>query len=388
MKATSREGDASAARWVRGAAAAVLILAVAVIYLVRIRTGMVDFGVNYQAGRRLWAGITLYQTSDGHYMFKYLPSAALLYLPFAALPLEIAKLFWFAGSVAAMIWSFRLVDRLLPHRNLRHAWPVPALVLAKYFLRELRLGQINILVTLVMLMSVRALADPERRRSMADGLWAGVATALKPYAALLFPYLVLKRRWKSVAAGLAVLVAALALPSVFYGVRGNFQVLHQWATTLAQSTPAQLANNDNVSVLAFFTKWTGNPTLALSLTAVVLAVLAAIMVAVVVRGRGLARAPVLECGMALTLIPLVSPMGWDYTFLMALLAVTLIVDEFGRVPAAGRALLTVNFAVIGLTIYDIMGRHAYATFMQWSITTLNFVIVVAALAYLRFRRVC
>ena len=32
-----------------------------------------------------------------------------------------------------------------------------------------------------------------------------------------------------------------------------------------------------------------------------------------------------------------------------------------------------------------MGRHAYATFMQWSVTTVNFGIIVLALAYLRFR---
>jgi hypothetical protein len=39
----------------------------------------------------LAAGEALYQTGDGHYRITYLPFSAILYLPFAALPLEFAK---------------------------------------------------------------------------------------------------------------------------------------------------------------------------------------------------------------------------------------------------------------------------------------------------------
>jgi hypothetical protein len=73
---------------------------------------------------------------------------------------------------------------------------------------------------------------------------------------------------------------------------------------------------------------------------------------------------------------------------MSFLAVTLLVNHFGRFSRAARLVLAVNFTIIALAVYDIMGRQAYGTFMQWSITTVNFLLVVAALAYLRFRRVC
>jgi hypothetical protein len=109
------------------------------------------------------------------------------------------------------------------------------------------------------------------------------------------------------------------------------------------------------------------------------------MLAVVVKGRGREDGPVLECAMALTLIPLVSPLGWDYTFLMALLAVTLLVGCFNTFPRPAQVLHAANFAVVALAVYDVMGRQAYATFMQWSVTTVNFLVVVGGLAYLRFR---
>jgi len=40
-----------------------------------------------------------------------------------------------------------------------------------------------------------------------------------------------------------------------------------------------------------------------------------------------------------------SPLGWDYTFLMSLLAVILVVNDFRRFPKPARILLAANFAI-------------------------------------------
>jgi alpha-1,2-mannosyltransferase len=259
-------------------------------------------------------------------------------------------------------------------------------VLAKYFLHELRLGQVNLVVMAVMLLATRVLSRPaDARRDAESGVLAGIAAALKPYALVFLPYFVVTRNWMAAAATVATLVVALCVPVLFYGIHGNIQALRDWAVTLSQSTPAQLTNNDNVSVLAFFTKWLGPGTVTLVVSGVVLAVLAVLMLAVIVRGRGDRTRAVLECGLLLTLIPLVSPMGWDYTFLLALLAVALLINAFGAFPRGAQVVLAVNFAVIALAVFDVMGRRAYAAFMQWSVTTVNFAIVVIALVYLRFR---
>lgn len=365
-----------------------VVLLLAAAYVVRIQDGMVDFAVNHQAGQRLAAGETLYQTGDGHYMFKYLPFSAILYLPFAALPLEFAKPLWFGLSVAAMLAMCGLASRLVSGGDVRYLAIVPALILAKYFLHELRLGQINILVTLIMMLAARALTRPGVRQGLLAGALAGLATALKPYAALLFLYYIVKRRWMSLGAGLGVLLAALVIPAVFYGADGNADVLRQWASTLSGSTPELLGSNDNVSVIAFFTKWTGDPARALPLTGLVLGVLAVLTLVVIIRGGDRPESPVLESALVLTLIPLISPLGWDYTFLMSLLATAILVHHLRAFPVLVRGLLIVNFAIVALALYDVMGREAYSTFMQWSVTTVNFLVIVGGLTYLRFRRVC
>jgi alpha-1,2-mannosyltransferase len=367
-------------------AAACLAVVLVVAYRVRISSGMADFAVFYRAGQRLQSGERLYQPADGHYVFKYLPASAMVFLPLAPLPLAVAKPVWFAISLAALAWAFTLVGRLVPLPHVRYLLLISGLVLAKYFLHELRLGQINIVVMTVMLLATRALArDPEMRHDAAAGALAGVATALKPYAAVFIPYFVITRNWAAAASGVAVIAIALVATVPFYGVHGSVQALQDWVTTLSQSTPGLLTNSDNVSVSAFFAKWLGPSTAAVAASAVVLALLAVLMLAVVLRGRASRTRVVLECAMLLTLIPLVSPMGWDYTFLLSLLGIAVIVNAFAMFPRAARIAIAIDLAMIALAVFDIMGRRAYSLFMAWSVTTVNCPFVLLALALLRFR---
>jgi hypothetical protein len=77
----------------------VIGLSAAYLFGFRWNHGMADFAVNYRAGRRILAGETLYQTADGHYMFKYFPSTALIDAPFTGLPIELAMVVWFLLSL-------------------------------------------------------------------------------------------------------------------------------------------------------------------------------------------------------------------------------------------------------------------------------------------------
>ena len=226
------------------------------------------------------------------------------------------------------------------------------------------------------------------RAELVAGVLAGLAVAVKPYAALLVLYLLVTLRWRGAAAAIGVLAFCLALPSVFYGGAGNLDQLREWASSLSRSTPTLLTNVDNVSVLAFFTKWLGDPGRALLPTAVVLGMLAVLTMAVVVAGWRRRDACVLDGALVLTLIPLISPLGWDYTFLMAILAVALIVNNRLAFTKPLQWFLAANFSVIAFALYDTMGRVLYGAFMRWSVTTVNFVVVILALAYLRARDVC
>jgi alpha-1,2-mannosyltransferase len=311
-------------------------------------------------------------------MFKYFPSSALLYVPFSFLPLPVAKALWYGLTVFCSFALFVVSKRLAWGRE-QAPWYLLAIspvVLAKFFVVEIKLGQINALVTLVLLFMVSA-----RSEARAGALW-GLATAMKPYGLIFLPYYVVRARYAALATGLAVLVGAFLVPSVFYGLERNLEVHREWYRTLSDSTPRELGSADNVSLAAFLTKWSLPPELA----AWLVLGLGIGMLVILRWGKGLPRAAVLEVATLLTLIPLVSPLGWDYQFLTSALALTLLAQHWNDLPRAFRWLLGANLSLIAFSIYDLMGRAAYQKFMGWSLLTVSFLLVVAYLGYVRYRR--
>jgi hypothetical protein len=87
------------------------------------------------------------------------------------------------------------------------------------------------------------------------------------------------------------------------------------------------------------------------------------------------------------LIPLLSPQGWDYVFLIGTPAVMLLINYLSSLPRGLRYATIAAVAGVALSIFDLMGREAYTRFMQLSVITLLVIVEIAALAALRFRRV-
>jgi hypothetical protein len=372
---------------------AALLLA-AVLFLLKINRDMVDFNVNYAAGDRLLHGETLYRLSDEHYQFKYEPFCAMIYAPLALLSPTAARGVWYVlvlASIAALIY---LTARLLPNaagKSDGKAALLAGLVLAKFLLREIQLGQINAIITaLLMLMVFNLERDDTKRspgRTVAAGLLWGLATAMKPYAVIFLPYFVLKRRWNVLWPALMALGLTLLAPAAYYGFKGNLAVHEEWIVSLSASTPALFGAQDNVSLLAMLTKWIRNPGLAQFSYVLLVPALALVVFFYIRRGRNDgSRALIPETFLLLLLIPLISPLGWDYTFLSALPAVALVLQHFRNFPKSVRVALVLNLAVIALSLYDLLGRHAYAAFMNASVLTLNFLFIAALMVYLRWMR--
>lgn len=369
-----------------------LFIIFSLLFVFKVKEDMIDFEVNYTAGKRLAMGESLYHREDGHFMFKYFPASAILCLPLTFLPLDVAKGVWYFIVIFSLFSIVYISKEIVLSKA---AKPLPAilsfLVLAKFFLRELQLGQINAVVTLILLSMVWLMTsrnERDSRREIQAGMLCGLASALKPYAVIFLPYFFIKKKWLSLVSAIGFLAFALIVPSVFFGFQGNITVHREWVSTLSSTTPFLLSSQDNISIIALFMKWTGNQTLSLWLSALVIAFLAVLALLIILKGKRVAQAPVLECSLLLVSIPLVSPLGWDYTLLSSLLAVMILVKNFFNYSKLWRVFLGVNFFIIALSLYDLMGRELYSAFMMASVTTVNFLILIAYLASLRFRKVC
>jgi Glycosyltransferase family 87 len=368
----------------------VLLVVLAVVSLValfttRVSRKMPDFQVYWTAGERARAAEPLYRADDGHYQFKYLPAFALIAAPATLVPLPAAKAAWFAISALLMMALLWLSLRAMP--DLRRPAPLllvlTFLAMAKFYAHELVLGQVNLLFGAI---AALAIVCMRQGRDAAAGLLLALAVVVKPYAAIFVPWLATRKNRAAFGAMAAALIVLLLLPAVRYGWQGNLQLLGDWWRTVTTTTAPNLTNPDNVSLSAMFAKWLG-PQSAPRFAAVLSAMLL-LVTAIVIAGRGLLKTPdTLEGSILLLLIPLLSPQGWDYVFLIGTPAVMLLINYSGALPRGLRIAALAAIAIVGLTIYDLVGRDLYATFMQLSIVTVCVVIEFAALAALRFRRV-
>jgi glycosyl transferase family 87 len=365
--------------------AVLALVSLAAVFTTRVSQKMPDFEVYRTAGARAMAAAPLYREEDGHFQFKYLPAFAVLASPLALVPLLPAKAAWFALSAILMMVLLGLSLRALPEIR-RPQWLLvflTFLAMAKFYAHELALGQVNLLFAVVV---VLAIVSMRSGREEAAGLLLALAVVVKPYAVLFAPWLATRRPRVAAAAIAAGLACLLVLPAVRYGWAGNLNLLADWWHTVTATTAPNLMNPDNVSLDSMFTRWLGFDSPARTLAALVGVVLLA-LAAIVMAGRGTLKNPdPLEASLLLLMIPLLSPQGWDYVLLISTPAVMLLINDLDSLPRGLRLMTAVSIAVIGLAIFDLIGRDAYRTFMRLSLITIFAIIEIAALVTLRFRR--
>jgi arabinofuranan 3-O-arabinosyltransferase len=369
------------------ALAVVVVVALATwVFIYKAAPRMPDFEVYWKAGARAARAEPLYRTSDGHFQFKYLPAFAVLAAPFGFLSLPTAKLVWFASSVGLLVVLLALNARLPVERRKSVRWlvTVTLVIFAKFYAHEIVLGQVNILFAVI---ATGALLAIKANREAAAGALVALAIVIKPYAILFVPWLLARRKLPSIGAACAGLAAALVLPVAVYGFEGNIELHREWWRTVTETTAPNLSVYDNVSLAAMFYRWVGPGELSARLAYAAALVLLTVAATVFFWRRGVVFPEALEGGLLLTLMPLLSPQGWDYVFLIATPAVVVLVNQEDRLPRVMRVLTIVALVTIGFSLFDVMGRTAYYAFMRMSFISLCFFVVIAALCTLRLRKI-
>ena len=370
----------------RGFAAAAVLAALVALFASKIAAKMPDFEVYWRAGTRAAAAEPLYREEDEHYQLKYLPAFAVMAVPAAMLPLPAAKAAWFGISVALIPVLLALSVSVLPLQR-RPPWTmalITAVLMAKFYGHELVLGQVNLLFAVVVLAGAAMVANGG---AAAGGLLFALAVIIKPYAVLFLPWLAAQRALPALTVAAAGVAAALLLPVPLYGLRGTATLHMDWWRTVTQSTAPNLLNADNVSLAAMYAKWIGQGSAAAALATVSAVVLLGVAAVVFLRRERVRGPEGLEAALLLTLIPLLSPQGWDYVFLIATPAVMFFINYDRDLPAALRLVGWLALGIIAFSLYDVMGRALYGRFMAVSAISVCYLVIVAALAALRRRHI-
>jgi hypothetical protein len=361
-----------------------LTLLAIVVYTSRIRHEMADFVNSRRAAVRSLHAEPLYRSEDGHYQFKYFPAFALMMAPFGVLDRETGKALWFAISVGLLALLLRWSITALPERRLsqRILLGFAIVLMAKFYAHELVLGQVNLMLGALLLMSLLSIQIGQPL--IAGGL-VGVAVFIKPYALVLVPWLLVTQRWPAAAMAACIVALGLLLPAAVYGWSGNLELLRGWLRTVTDSTLPNLLGNDNVSIAAMWAKWLGPGSVASTLAWLTVAGTLVLVMLAWWRRRSVSAPEYLECALLMLLIPIISPQGWDYVLLLATPAVVCLVDRGRELTRPWQWGLGVALALMGLTMFDVMGRTLYGQFMALSVVTVCALTIAAGLVHVRWR---
>ncbi len=370
----------------RAIAGALLVLVAIAVYVLRMTGELRDFEVYWAGSAHAAAGEPLYRAEDGHYVYKYFPAFAVLAIPLGVLPLPLAKGIWFAGSVVLLVLLVISSQRLLTTQQKTTAFLTAAVivVLGKFIARELVLGQANLLFAVLAVSAVLAM---NAQREWLAGVLIALTIAVKPYGVLFLPWLVARRQRESIAAAGIALTAIVLLPLPLYGIEGTIALYRDWWTTVTASTASSLTGLDSVSFGSLYAKWLSPGPLAATMAIVTGIAALALAVAVFVRRSAVAFPEALEASMLLMLIPLLSPQGWDYVLLLAAPAVVLLANHLAQLPAGWKTAAIAASLTMGLSMFDLMGRRLYGAFMQLAPITICASVLLAALYYMRVRRI-
>jgi len=356
------------------------------VYIFWIRKNMSDFNVCYQGGKRILEGETLYRASDGHLQYKYTPTSAVFFSLFALFSLEAAKFIWYVLELFLFYLILVSAYDVLPVKLKKKGAVLilSFLVLMKFTAREMELGQVNILILFLLLMILLALL---KRKDVGAGLLWGASLLFKPYALVFLPYFLLKKRIKLILTGLGVVLIGFVMPSIFYGLKENIIVFKEWQQSLSLSTTPLLDAYDNASLHAFFLKIipSERSELAWIFILAASALIGAALVWMIWKGKieGLEKAEVLEFSYLCCLIPLLSPLGWNYNYLYSLLAVVFLLNNSGTFPSWLNYILIANFVVIAASLMEILGEKAFRFYTGYSLIVINYLIVLSFLFYAR-----
>lgn len=360
------------------------LLLLAVLFTGKATRKMPDLEVYWTAAVRARAAEPLYRVEDQHYQFKYLPAFAVLAIPGGAVPLHVAKGIWYIASIALLAVLVTLSLSILPKRR-RAAWvlvAVTVLAMAKFFAHEVVLGQVNVLLAVIVAGALLALRRGSERTA---GFLIALAIVVKPYAVIFLPWLLARRRPGSVVSASASLAGIVVLPAVVYGWAGTLEQHRAWWRTVTESTAPNLTNADNVSLAGMFAKWIGAGPAATALTISTSLLIVGVAGFVFLRRRRVPFPEGLEGALLLTAVPLLSPQGWDYVFLVSTPAIMYLVNYHDLLPKPLRLLTGAAVATIAFSVYDLMGRAVYGAFMSLSMITVCYLVVIAALGALRAR---
>ena len=361
-----------------------LIIGYLIIHNISGRFTMYDFAVYYKAATRIISGQNLYQIlEDGHAIFKYSPVSAVYFIPFQWLSFPEAKVLYWVLSGAAVCYVLYLVyqvalsgfGHISPSRQNGY-FLISFIILGAFIELELHLGQVNIFILMLILLS---LVFSMKRKPVMSGLFLSFSIFLKPFGLILLAWYVYRLKYKEVIWFLLFSAILFILPVFFFS---SFEVFAEQNRYWFQEILIELGNKQDLlalrnhtlfSVLARYSplrwvEWTPERTLIYQLA--ILLLLGGMMAILNRRGKKNKWLPAGEWGLLLCLVPLLAFTNRNL-YMFSGLASAILLVRFGELHRISRWIFVAGVLISSFNIIEIWGERFTYMLEDWSFITLG-----------------
>ncbi len=218
-----------------------------VLLFVNYRFQLSDFNVYYGAADALMNGEQVYGKSFGlsSGFYKYSPEVLVPFLPFALLKYDVAAVLFYllnTGILVLLLNEFKqtFFKQISWGKEVWFMLAMTFLFFVDQLERELFLGNVNALLLLLSLWSVRSIDNKQYAKA---GLIYAVVLCFKIHFLILLPYFILKKEWKVLLYTLLGLMGAALV--LFVCVPNRFVVLHSQWLKAVQGHNVQLDQSPN-----------------------------------------------------------------------------------------------------------------------------------------------
>jgi alpha-1,2-mannosyltransferase len=268
-----------------------------------------DLEVYRQGAQAVLDGDRLYEAKFVGVMdYTYAPASVVVFIPFAVMTVEMARVVWMAGIFIALYFVIVMCFKYLGYRI---DWPIRtlsiALVLVSTLMEPVRTtmwyGQINVFLMLLIMWDLL-----QGKHSRVRGLGVGIAAGIKLTPLIFVLYLVINRNWRAVWLACAGFVGTIALGFAILP-RDSWQY---WTGTFIDSkrvgAPNTVGNQSIRGALANLWQ-TEHPNALVWITLAVAALVLGMVAASMAHRRGHELLAVTMVGMTGTVV---SPMSWGH----------------------------------------------------------------------------
>ncbi|MEJ6492046.1 MAG: glycosyltransferase family 87 protein [Flavobacteriales bacterium] len=207
-----------------------------------------DFRVYYSAADNFWKSEPVYGVPFGLETgyFKYSPVVLLLFSPFTLFPFELAGAIYYSLNLVLIAFLFYHYFKLIQENfSLARKHNLVFLLLLQYsfvghFLRELHLGNTNLLLLFFVVILLRFTL---KNKFVISGLLLAILMLFKPYLAVLILPLFLAKQFKVLRYGFIFTVGLVLFSLVFFGFSTGFYLHVDWVKSMKDHSDFLSSNN-------------------------------------------------------------------------------------------------------------------------------------------------